>query len=161
MIHAPPLAPLSQAALGALLMVAARLAVGDASAFGIPLRVWIVEVCAVTILGAVAQSALLHYRGAFNNPLMYIPVTLPLAAAGALAWQGLEPSVFGTQLAVAGLWLTFLSGLVGLGMHIRGIDRQMGGFYLGLANLMQGPPLSAPMVFSGFAGAALVVLQLS
>jgi len=26
---------------------------------------------------------------------------------------------------------------------------------------MQGPPLSAPMVFSGFAGAALVVLQLS
>src|SRR5438132_1190556 len=108
-----------------------------------------------------AQSALLHYRGAFNNPLMYIPVTLPLAAAGALAWQGLEPSVFGAQLAVAGLWLTFLSGLVGLGMHIQGIDRQMGGFYLGLANLMQGPPLTAPLVFSGFAATALVTLRLT
>ena len=38
---------------------------------------------------------------------------------------------------------------------------EVSGFYLGRANLMQGPPLSAPMVFSGFAGAALVVLQLS
>jgi hypothetical protein len=28
-----------------------------------------------------------------------------------------------------------------------------------LANLMQGPPLSAPLVFSGFAAAALAVLR--
>ena len=92
---------------------------------------------------------------------MYVPVTIPLAAAIALAWQGIVPSTVGGNIAVYSLWLTFLSGFVGVGMHIRGIDRQMGGFYLGRANLMQGPPLSAPMVFSGFAGAALVVLQLS
>src|SRR5438128_2134985 len=160
MHHAPPLAPLSQAALGALLICAGRLTNGTSSVFGLPIRIWIVEVCAVTILGAVAQSAILHYRGAYNNVLMYIPVTVPLAAAVALAWQGIVPSPLGSNIAVFTLWLTFLSGFVGVGMHIRGIDRQMGGFYLGRANLMQGPPLSAPIVFSGFAGAALAVLQL-
>ena len=161
MHHAPPLAPLSQTALGALIIFAGRLINGASSAFGLPIRIWIVEVCAVTILGAVAQSAILHYRGAYNNVLMYIPVTIPLAAAIALGWQGIAPSTLGGNIAVYALWLTFLSGFVGVGMHIRGIDRQMGGFYLWRANLMQGPPLSAPMVFSGFAGAALVVLQLS
>jgi len=160
MYHAPPLAPLSQAALGALIIFAGRLVNGASSAFGLPVRVWIIEVCAVTILGAVAQAAILHYRGAYNNILMYIPVTIPLAAAVALAWQGIAPSIVGSNIAVFTLWLTFLSGFVGVGMHIRGIDRQMAGFYVGRANLMQGPPLSAPMVFSGFAGAALAVLQL-
>jgi hypothetical protein len=158
MLHAPPLAPLSQAALGALLILAGRMAGGATTAFGIPISALIIEVCALTIVGAVAQSAILHYRGAYNNPLMYVPVTVPLLAAIALAWQGLAPSAFGERLAAFALWLTFVSGFVGLGMHIRGIDRQMGGFYMGMANLMQGPPLSAPLVFSGFAAAALAAL---
>jgi hypothetical protein len=160
MMHAPALAPLSLAALGALLILAGKLIDGASAFFGIPIRIWIAEVCAVTILGAVAQSAILHYRGAYNNLLMYVPVTIPLVAAIALAWQGFAPSLMGSKIAVVALWLTLLSGFVGLGMHIRGIDRQMGGFYVGWANLMQGPPLSAPLVFSGFAGAALAVLQL-
>lgn len=159
MLHAPPLAPLSQAALGALLILAGRLAGGATTALGIPIATWIVEVSAITIAGAVAQSAILHYRGAFNNVLMYVPVTIPLVAAMALAWQGLAPSTFGARFAAAALWVTFITGFVGLGMHIRGIDRQMGGYYVGLANLMQGPPLSAPLVFSGFAAAALAVLR--
>jgi hypothetical protein len=158
MIHAPPLAPLSLAALGALLILAGRLAAGASSALGVPITTWIVEVCAVTIVGAVAQSAILHYRGAYNNVLMYVPVTVPLIAAIALAWQGLAPSAFGERLSAFAMWLTFVAGFTGLGMHIRGIDREMGGFYVGMANLMQGPPLSAPLVFSGFAAAALAVL---
>jgi hypothetical protein len=159
MLHAPPLAPLSQAALGALLILAARLTTGASTAFGLPIRIWIVEVCAITILGAVAQSAILHYRGAYNNVLMYVPITIPLVAAVALAWEGIAPSEVAGNIAVFSLWLTFLSGFVGVGMHIRGIDRLMGGFYIGRANLMQGPPLSAPMVFSAFAGAALAGLK--
>lgn len=159
MLHAPPLAPLSQAALGALLILAGRLADGESNALGIPISTLIVEVSAITLVGAAAQSAILHYRGAFNNVLMYVPITVPVVAAIAVAWHGLMPSAFGTRLAVVALWLTFLSGFVGLGMHIRGIDRQMGGFYVGLANLMQGPPLSAPLAFSGFAAAALAVLR--
>jgi hypothetical protein len=131
---------------------------GAATVLGIPIETWIAEVCAIAIVGAVVQSAILHYRGAFNNVLMYVPVTVPLVAAIALAWQGLSPSPTGGRLAAVAMWLTLISGFVGLGMHIRGIDRQMGGFYVGMANLMQGPPLTAPLVFSGFAAAALAVL---
>lgn len=160
MYHAPSLAPLSQAALGALLLFAGKLVNGATSVFGFSIRGWIMEVCAITILGAVAQSAILHYRGAYNNVLMYVPVTIPLVAAFALALQGIVPSTFGATFAVVTLWLTFFSGFVGLGMHIRGIDRQMGGLYIARANVMQGPPLSAPLAFSGFAGAALAALQL-
>jgi len=160
MLHAPPLAPLSLTALGLLLVLAGRVIEGFSTALGLPIRFWIVEVCAVTILGAVAQSALLHYRGAYNNILMYFPVTIPLLAALALGWHGIAPSTISHGAAIVCLWLTLLGGFVGVGMHIRGIDRQMGGFYLGRANLMQGPPLTAPLVFSGFAGAALAALQL-
>jgi hypothetical protein len=158
MLHAPPLAPLSHAALGALLILAGRMADGATHALGIPIQSLIAEVCAVTIAGAVAQSAILHYRGAFNNVLMYVPVTVPLLAAIALAWHGLVPSPSAARVAEFTMWLTFISGFVGLGMHIRGIDRQMGGLFVGMANLMQGPPLSAPLVFSGFAAAALAAL---
>lgn len=160
MYHAPPLAPLSLAALGVLLILAGRLTNGASTVLGLSIRFWVIEVCAITILGAVAQSALLHYRGAYNNVLMYIPVTIPFFAALALGWQGIAPSAVASTVAIFGSWLTFLSGFVGVGMHIRGIDRQKGGLYLGRANIMQGPPLSAPLVFSGFAGAALAVLQL-
>jgi hypothetical protein len=159
MMHAPPLAPLSQAALGGLLILAGRLAGGESSVFGIPITIWMLELCAITIAGAVAQSALLHYRGAYNNILMYLPVTVPLIAAVVLAWQGVAPSRTIERLAASGMWMTFLIGFVGLGMHIRGIDRQMGGFYISMPNLMQGPPLSAPLAFSGFAAAALVALS--
>src|SRR5206468_6003856 len=47
MLHAPTLAPLSQAALGALLILAGRMAGGASSALGVPIATWIVEVCAL------------------------------------------------------------------------------------------------------------------
>ena len=158
MQHAPPLAPLSHAALGALMIIAGRMAGGASTVTGLPVTTWIIVVCAVTIAGAAIQSAILHYRGAFNNLLMWVPVTIPVVAALVLGWHGVAPSASLGRIAAFTLWLTFISGFVGLGMHIRGIDRQMGGFYVGMANLMQGPPLSAPLVFSGFAAAALAAL---
>lgn len=160
MIHAPPLAPLSHAALGALLILSGRLAGGAATMTGIPIASLVSWICAITILGAAAQAGLLHYRGAYNNILMYLPVTIPVIAAVAIAWEAAAPSTIGTRIAVITLWMTFVTGFVGLGMHIRGVDRQMGGLYLGFSNLMQGPPLSAPLIFSAFAGAALAALHL-
>jgi hypothetical protein len=120
----------------------------------------VLVVCASTILGASVQAGVLHYRGAYNNVLMYVPVTIPLVAVAALAWQGFAPSGVSVRVAITTLWLTFVSGFVGFGMHLRGIDRQMGGFYIPSENLMQGPPVSAPLTFAGFAGAALVTLYL-
>jgi hypothetical protein len=160
MYHAPPLAPLLLAALGALALLAGSVANGAARVLGLSVAMGVVAVCAVTILGAAVQSGILHFRGAFNNWLMYVPVTLPLAAVAALVWQALAPSALSTQAAIVASWLIFLSGFVGFGMHLRGIDRQMGGMYIARQNLMQGPPVTAPLTFSGFAAAALVVLYL-
>jgi hypothetical protein len=159
-IHAPPLAPLSHSALGALLILSGLLASGTATTAGFPIASLISSVCAITILGAAAQAGLLHYRGAYNNALMYLPITIPVVAVVAIVWQVLAPSPIGTRIAVITLWMTFITGFVGAGMHICGIDRQMGGFYIGIPNMMQGPPISAPLVFSAFAGAALAALHL-
>ena len=32
------------------------------------------------LLGTVGEAALLHFRGAYHNPFMVVPVTLPPAA---------------------------------------------------------------------------------
>lgn len=160
LLHAPPLAPLVLTALGALALIAASLASGHTRVLGVAVNTAIIVVSAATLLGAAAQSAILHYRGAFNNVLMYIPVTIPLAAVAAMAWYGVTPSGLALRVASVALWLTFLSGFVGFGMHLRGIDRRMGGLYIARQNLMQGPPVSAPLTFAGFAAVALATLYL-
>ena len=58
------------------------------------------------------------------------------------------------------LWGTILLAFVGLGMHLRGIDRQMGGLHLLHSNILQGPPPLAPAVYAGFAVIALLALGL-
>ena len=52
-------------------------------------------------------------------------------------------------------WLTLLTGFVGLGMHLRGFDRQMAGLYVALFNWLQGPPAMAPALFAGLAAIGL------
>ena len=46
----------------------------------------------VGLLGTTAEAGLLHFRGAFHNPAMLLPVTLPPArrrfAGGGGAWAG-------------------------------------------------------------------------
>ena len=58
------------------------------------------------------------------------------------------------------LWLTLLTGFVGIGMHLRGFDRQMAGLYVPLFNWLQGPPAAAPAVLSGLAAIGLVTMRL-
>jgi hypothetical protein len=58
------------------------------------------------------------------------------------------------------LWLTFLIGFIGSGMHLRGLQRQMGGLYIWLFNLLEGAPMSAPALFTGFATVGLVAMYL-
>ena len=42
------------------------------------------------LLGTSAEAGLLHFRGAFQNPFMYIPVTAPPLAALSLTGAVLE-----------------------------------------------------------------------
>jgi hypothetical protein len=141
-------------------VIAAHGMVGRPTILGIGLREALLGIVAVALAGAVAQAGVLHYRGAFNNPLMYAPFTAPLLAAAASAWVAVAPSSSVRSVLTPLLLLTFLTGFVGLGMHLRGLDRQMGGLYIWRFNLLQGPPVWAPAMFSGFAVVGLAVVHL-
>jgi hypothetical protein len=111
-------------------------------------------------MGAVLQTGILHYRGAFNNPLMYAPFVAPLSAVCASVWTLLAASHVASRTLAVLLWLTFLTGFVGLGMHLRGLSRQMGGLYVALFNWLEGPPACAPALFAGFAAVGLIAIYL-
>ena len=102
----------------------------------------------------------LHFRGAFHDPFMYVPVTVVPAAAAALAfagWHQSEPSY------KAARWLLNTAGVIGIagvGFHAYGIHRNMGGWRNWSQMLFQGPPIPAPPSFSGLAVAGLGALSL-
>ncbi|HKG92248.1 MAG TPA: hypothetical protein VKA84_10170 [Gemmatimonadaceae bacterium] len=161
MYGAPQLAPLALSAAGALAVVAAQGLAGRPDVLGVGLRSALFGTVTVSLAGAIAQSAILHYRGAYNNRLMYAPLTLPALAAAVSAWMTAAPGArvphaLGQTLYV----LTFLTGFLGLGMHLRGFDRQMGGLHLFVFNLLQGPPPFAPATFAALAAVGLVTSEL-
>jgi hypothetical protein len=43
-------------------------------------------------------------------------------------------------------------------MHLRGLDRQMGGLHVFLFNLLQGPPALAPAVYAALAVVGILAL---
>ena len=160
MYGAPQLAPLTLALLGALAVVAARGLAGDTGVGGLSMRPVLLALVAVALAGAILQATILHYRGAFNNPAMYAPLTAPLLTVVASAWEMVAPNGAALFALTVVLWLTFLVGFVGLGMHLRGFGRQMGGLYLFRFNLLEGPPAWAPVLFTGFAAVGLVTVYL-
>ncbi len=160
MYHAPPLAPLALSASGMLSVVAAKGLLGVEGLFGVRLQIVALALVAVALIGAAGQAAVLHYRGAFNNPLMYAPLGTPLLAAAAVPWMLMTRGHAALASMITLLWATVLVGFVGLGMHLRGFDRMMGGLRVGVPNVLDGPAMTAPMLFSGFALAGLVAVVL-
>lgn len=160
MYHAPQLAPLALSALGVLAVVAARGLRGAHDVLGVQLRTLVLGVVALAMIGAALQAAVLHYRGAFNNPLMYAPLTTPVLTAIAVVWLVLAGTRPALVAVAAFCWTTLLVGFVGLGMHLRGFDRMMGGLHVALPNVLEGPAMTAPALFSGFAAAGLAALYL-
>lgn len=160
MYGAPQFAPLALAWMGALALIAARGLKGEANFAGLSLRAALLALTALALAGAILQSAILHYRGAFNNPAMYVPLTAPVLAAIACVWTAIAPSDLALTVLASLLWLTLLIGFVGLGMHLRGMERQMGGLYNTVFNWLEGPPAWAPALFTGFAAVGLVSIKL-
>ncbi len=117
---------------------------------------WLVS---LGLLGTSAEAALLHFRGAYHNPAMVIPVAGPPLAAGLLARAARQPAQPhpGTRLA---LRLLAGVGLLGAGFHVYGIHRNMGGWRNWSQNLLNGPPLPAPPSFTALAIAGLAALRL-
>jgi hypothetical protein len=113
---------------------------------------------AVGLVGTVGEAALLHFRGAFHNPFMLLPVTLPPIAAVALAIATLRPGLY--RWARFLLQATAVMGVGGAGFHVYGVHRNMCGFYNWSQNILNGPPLPAPPSFTGVALAGLAAVKL-
>ncbi|MGN6573024.1 MAG: hypothetical protein ACTHLO_16575 [Pseudolabrys sp.] len=113
-----------------------------------------------SLMVTASEVWLLHFRGAFHDPFMYVPVTLVPAAALSLAHSGAKPTARNLKVTRSLLKLTALVGLAGAGFHAYGVSRNMGGFRNWSQNLFSGPPLPAPPSFTGLAFAGLGTLTL-
>jgi hypothetical protein len=158
--QAPIGAPGALVLAGALGAAAQALAVGQGALGPVPLlsgRV-LAGACAFGIAGTAAEAALLHFRGAYHNPVMWVPVTVTPTAALVLARAALTGRV--SWITTAALAVTAALGLAGSGFHAYGISRNMGGWRNWRQNLFAGPPLPAPPAYTGLAIAAFGALLL-
>lgn len=127
---------------------------------GVPAGRAIAAGAAIGLLGTAVEAGVLHFRGAFHRPAMYVPVTVPPLAALALGVAALHPTRSRRRRARGLLRLTAAVGLGGVGFHARGVQRGMGGWRNWSQNLLVGPPLPAPPAFTGMALAGLGGLTL-
>ena len=115
----------------------------------------------VGLAGTVAEAGLLHFRGAFHNPFMWVPVTLPPVASLLML-----RAAFGSRqqrwARLTRRWLRLTAGLgfAGVGFHAYGVSRAMGGWRNWSQNVIDGPPLPAPPGFAALALAGLGAVSL-
>jgi len=87
-----------------------------------------------------------HYKGSYSNPVMYTPVVL----SGALAGAGLLGTFSRLAARTVLRWVsivTLADGIVGFFFHVRGVVRKPGGWSLPVTNIVMGPPIFAPLLF--------------
>jgi hypothetical protein len=111
---------------------------------------------AFSLIGTIAEAGLLHFRGAFQDPVMYAPVTIPPLAAVSIGAAALTPRAI--TLSKPLLKATALLGIAGPMFHAYGIHRNMGGWRNWSQMILQGPPLPAPPAFLAIAIAGLGIL---
>lgn len=128
--------------------------------FGLPAGRASAAVASFGLLGTVAEAALLHFRGSFQDPFMFLPVTLPPVTAGLLANTARGTARRHNRLTRFFLRATAAMGFLGVGFHALGIARNMGGWRNWTQNIQNGPPLPAPPSFTGLALAGLAALGL-
>ncbi len=131
-----------------------------ATVLGIPAGRTLAAVAGVGLAGTAAEAALLHFRGAYHDPAMFLPVTVPPVASVLITANALRPNAGTHRIARWWLRLTALLGFAGVGFHIFGVARNMGGWRNWSQNVLNGPPLPAPPSFTGLALAGLAALTL-
>jgi hypothetical protein len=161
---APIVAPLALTLAGILGWSAERVRRtrpgAKATLLGRPAGKTLAAIGAAGLAGTVGEAALMHFRGAYHNPAMVLPVALPPVAGALLAASARAPHSRVSRLARWWLRLTAALGFAGVGFHAYGISRNMGGFRNWSQNLLNGPPLPAPPSFTGLALAGLAALAL-
>jgi hypothetical protein len=114
---------------------------------------------AIGLIGTVGEAGLLHFRGAFQNPFMWLPVSLPPVGAALLA-SSTDGTARPRRFTRAWLAMTAALGVAGVGFHIFGVSRAMGGWKNWRQNLIDGPPIPAPPAFTALSIAGLSALAL-
>jgi hypothetical protein len=128
---------------------------------GVPAGRALCALVAAGLAGTVGEASLLHFRGSFQNPFMWLPVTVPPIAALLTAASAIErPHASGHAFTRAWLRVTAALGLAGVGFHAYGVSRAMGGWRNWSQNVVDGPPLPAPPAFSALALAGLAALRM-
>jgi hypothetical protein len=163
LFYAAPIgAPMALLLSGALGAVAERLRDEPAvepQLFGMPAGRALGLVTALGLAGTVGEVALLHFRGAYQNPVMYAPVTAGPLACALLTHAALAAPREHWITRIA-LRITAALGFIGMGFHARGVARNHGGWRNWSQNVLNGPPLPAPPSFTALALAGLAALRL-
>jgi hypothetical protein len=128
--------------------------------FELPAGRTMAAVIGAGLLGTSAEAGLLHFRGAYHNPLMAVPVTLP--PLGSILLGSAAARGPGRDHRFTRWWMRLLAvmGFAGAGLHAYGVSRNMGGWRNWTQNLLNGPPIPAPPSFAGLALAGLAALGL-
>ena len=128
--------------------------------FDLPAGRTIAAIIGAGLLGTSGEAGLLHFRGAFHNPFMVLPVTLPPLGAALLTSAAARGP--GQRHRFTRWWMRLLAvmGFAGVGFHAYGVSRNMGGWRNWSQNVLNGPPLPAPPSFAGLALAGLAALGL-
>ena len=155
---APIGAPFALSLAGMLGGLAERLRSGRRAIYGLLPGQLIARLISFGLLGASGEAALMHFRGAYHNPAMVIPVTAPPVAAALLTGATVCPRFANT--AAWSLKLLAAVGFIGAALHAYGIQRNMGGWRNWSQNILNGPPLPAPPAFTALAIAGLAALKL-
>ena len=133
---------------------------GRPEIFGLPAGRTIAAVAGAGLLGTAGEAGLLHFRGAYHDPFMVVPVTLPPIGAALLMSAAAGRRGKPHRLTPWWMWLLAVMGLAGVGFHAYGVSRNMGGWRNWSQNILNGPPLPAPPSFAGLALAGLAALDL-
>jgi hypothetical protein len=160
----PLLAPAAVALSGLLGYYSERLrdneTDGPARVFGLRAGCALAALSSFGLLATAGEAGLLHFRGAYHDPFMFAPVTVPPVAAALLAETAFAHPRPPRRLTRWWLRLTALVGFAGTGFHIFGVSRNMDGWRNWRQNVLNGPPIPAPPSFTGLALAGLAALSL-
>ncbi len=133
---------------------------GEPDVFGLPAGRVVAATTAASLLGTTAEAGLLHFRGAFHNPAMLLPVTMPPVAAVLLGAAAVGDAAKARKASRTWMAATAVMGVAGVAFHAYGVSRGMGGWRNWRQNAFAGPPLPAPPAFTGLALAGLAALAL-
>jgi hypothetical protein len=127
---------------------------------GVPAGRLLAAVTSLGLTGSSLEAAVLHFRGAYHNPAMYAPVTIPPAAAALMADTARRRVHHRSRFLRAWMRITAAVGMLGAAFHVFGVHRNMGGWRNWSQNLLNGPPIPAPPAFTGLALAGLAAIGL-